>query len=175
MLIHLQKKVIGRLSIQTVKSKWLRQSSLVWDQCSTTPLKIKTSLGNETPNTKSSHIEHYVTSPPAKSCVSTRTKHTHTCNMFLITKGISYGSRLTFKDTDAPLPLLPEEEIEQLFQIKLDWKTEYKEEYNYKNDSKLECWQAHQLPTKLRCKITRQPAIERVEFNHSCRDVGIIR
>jgi SET domain-containing protein len=33
---------------------------------------------------------------------------------------ISYGSHLTFKDTDAPLPSPPEEEIDQLNQIELD-------------------------------------------------------
>ncbi|KAF2127128.1 SET domain-containing protein [Dothidotthia symphoricarpi CBS 119687] len=33
---------------------------------------------------------------------------------------ISYGSRLTFKDTDAPTPPPPEEEMEQLLQIQLE-------------------------------------------------------
>lgn len=34
--------------------------------------------------------------------------------------GISYGSHLTFKDADAPVPPPPEEEMEQLIQIQLD-------------------------------------------------------
>ncbi|PSN63951.1 protein methyltransferase [Corynespora cassiicola Philippines] len=33
---------------------------------------------------------------------------------------ISYGSHLTFKDADAPVPPPPEEEMEQLIQIQLD-------------------------------------------------------
>lgn len=38
----------------------------------------------------------------------------------LTAEGISYGSHLTFKDADAPLPPPPEEELEQLIQIQLD-------------------------------------------------------
>lgn len=33
---------------------------------------------------------------------------------------ISYGSHLTFKDADAPVPIPPETELEQLNQIQID-------------------------------------------------------
>jgi len=33
---------------------------------------------------------------------------------------ISYGSHLTFKDVDTPVPVRPETEIEQLNQIQID-------------------------------------------------------
>jgi hypothetical protein len=41
-------------------------------------------------------------------------------NDAILSTGISYGSHLTFKDTDRPILLSPDEEMEQLNRIQLD-------------------------------------------------------